>query len=83
MAGRQFRPEQIIKKLREAEVLISKGSTIGQASRTIRVTEQTFYHWRREYGGMGVEQARRVRELEKENARLKGWQPIFLWIMPA
>jgi transposase-like protein len=73
LAGRQFKPEQIINKLREAEVLISKGSTIGQTSRSIRVTEQTYYHWRREYGGMGVEQARRVRELEKENARLKGW----------
>ena len=71
MARRQFRPEQIINKLREAEVLISQGSTIGQASRTIGVTEQTYYRWRREYGGMGVEQARRLRELEKENTRLK------------
>jgi len=71
LARRQFRPEQIINKLREAEVLISQGSTIGQASRTIGVTEQTYYRWRREYGGMGVEQARRLRELEKENTRLK------------
>ena len=71
MARRQFRPEQIINKLREAEVLISQGNTISQASRTIGVTEQTYYRWRREYGGMGVEQARRLRELEKENTRLK------------
>jgi len=67
----QFKPEQIINKLREAEVLISQGSTIGQASRKIGITEQTYYRWRREYGGMGVEQAKRLRELEKENTRLK------------
>ena len=71
MARRVFKPEQIINKLREAEVLISQGSTIGEASRKIGVTEQTYYRWRREYGGMGVEQARRLRELEKENTRLK------------
>ena len=71
MARRQVRPEQIINKLREAEVLIIQGSTIGEASRRIGVTEQTYYRWRREYGGMGVEQARRLRELEKENTRLK------------
>lgn len=71
MARRQFKPEQIINKLREAEVLISQGSTIGQASRKIGITEQTYYRWRREYGGMGVEQAKRLRELEKENTRLK------------
>jgi putative transposase len=71
LARRLFKPEQIINKLREAEVLISQGSTIGEASRKIGVTEQTYYRWRREYGGMGVEQARRLRELEKENTRLK------------
>ncbi len=71
MARRLFRPEQIINKLREAEVLISQGATIGEASRKIGVTEQTYYRWRREYGGMGVEQARRLKELEKENTRLK------------
>jgi putative transposase len=71
LARRQFKPEQIINKLREAEVLISQGSTIGQASRKIGITEQTYYRWRREYGGMGVEQAKRLRELEKENTRLK------------
>ena len=71
MARRLFKPEQIINKLREAEVLISQGSTIGEASRKIGVTEQTYYRWRREYGGMGVVQAERLRELEKENTRLK------------
>jgi putative transposase len=71
LARKTFKPEQIINKLREAEVLISQGSTIGVASRQIGVTEQTYYRWRREYGGMGVEQARRLRELEKENTRLK------------
>jgi putative transposase len=71
LARKQFKPEQIINKLREAEVLISQGSTIGQASRKIGITEQTYYRWRKEYGGMGVEQAKRLRELEKENTRLK------------
>ncbi len=71
MARRQYKPEQIINKLREAEVLISQGNTIGQASRKIGITEQTYYRWRREYGGMGVEQAKRLRELERENTRLK------------
>lgn len=71
MAKRLFRPEQIINKLREAEILISQGATIGEASRKIGITEQTYYRWRREYGGMGVEQARRLKELEKENSRLK------------
>ena len=71
MARKAFKPEQIINKLREAEVLISQGATIGEASRKIGVTEQTYYRWRREYGGMGVEQAKRLRELEKENIRLK------------
>jgi putative transposase len=71
LARKVFKPEQIINKLREAEVLISQGNTIAEASRKIGVTEQTYYRWRREYGGMGVEQARRLRELEKENTRLK------------
>ena len=71
MARRQFKSEQIINKLREAEVLISQGATIGEASRKIGITEQTYYRWRREYGGMRVEQAKRLKELEKENTRLK------------
>jgi transposase-like protein len=71
MGRRSYTPEQIINKLREAEVLLSRGSTVGEASKKIGVTEQTYYRWRREYGGMRVEQAKRLKELEKENGRLK------------
>ena len=63
--------EQIIRKLRAAEVLVSGGQTIGQACRKIGVTDQTYYRWRKEYGGMRVDQAKRLRELEQENIRLK------------
>ena len=71
MAKRSYRPEQIINKLREAEVLLSQGSPAGETSRKIGVTEQTYYRWRREYGGMRIEQVKRLKELEKENAQLK------------
>ncbi len=71
MVRKGFQPEQIIGKLREAEVLLSQGSTVGEASRKLGVTEQTYYRWRKEYGGMRVDQARRLKELEKENSRLK------------
>jgi transposase-like protein len=71
MVREAFKPEQIINKLREAEVLLSQGSTVGEASRKIGVTEQTYYRWRREYGGMRVEQAKRLKDLKKENSRLK------------
>ena len=71
MVRKVFKPEQIINKLREAEVLISQGATVNEASRKLGVTEQTYYRWRREYGGMRVEQAKRLKELEKENTRLK------------
>jgi len=71
MARRSYTPERIINKLREAEVLLSQGSTVGQTSRKIGVTKQTYYRWRREYGGMRIEQVKRLKELEKENARLK------------
>ena len=57
MAKKIYTPEQIINKLREAEILLSQGSNIGEASRKIGVTEQTYYRWRKEYGGMRVEQA--------------------------
>ena len=70
MGRRMFTEEQIINKLREAEVLLSQGETVGEASRRMGVTEQTYYRWRHEYAGMMVEQARRLKELEKENARL-------------
>jgi transposase-like protein len=71
MKKRGYAAEQIIGKLREAEVLLSQGSTVGEASRKLGVTEQTYYRWRREYGGMRLDQARRFKELEKENGRLK------------
>ena len=69
MARKYFLPEQIIGKLREAEVLLSKGFKIAEVSRQIGVTEQTYYRWRKEYGGMRVSQAKRLKEVEKENAR--------------
>jgi len=71
MGRRTFTAEQIIGKLREAEVLLSQGSSVGEACRKLGVTEQTYYRWRKEYGGMRVDQAKRFKELEKENARLK------------
>ena len=71
MARKAFTPEQIINKLREIEVLISQGSTAVEASRKAGVTDQTYYRWRREYGGMRIDQAKRLKELEKENTRLK------------
>ena len=61
-------PEQIINKLREVEIHINQGISIAEASRKIGVTEQTYYIWQREYGGMRVEQARKLKSLEKENA---------------
>ena len=71
MVRKGFKPEQIIGKLREAEILLSLGSRVGETSRKIGVTEQTYYRWSKEYGGMRVEQAKRLKEMEQENARLK------------
>lgn len=71
MARRKYTPEQIISKLREVEVALAQGTTVAVAVRAIAVTEQTYYRWRREYGGLTVEQARRLKELEKENLRLR------------
>jgi len=68
---RNFKPEEIISKLREAEILLSQGKTANQACRQIGVSENTFYRWRKIYGGMKVDQAKRLKDLEKENARLK------------
>ncbi len=58
-------------KLREVEILLNQGANVGEASRKIGVTEQTYYRWRKEYGGMRIEQAKRLKDVEKENARLK------------
>ncbi len=71
MKTNRHTPEQIIGKLREAEVVLAKGGTVGLACKQIGVTEQTYYRWRREYGGLKVEQAKRLKELEKENGRLR------------
>ncbi len=71
MGIKRHTPEQIIAKLREAEVLSSQGITIPQICRRLEVTEQTYYRWRKAYGGMQVSQAKRLKELEKENSRLK------------
>ena len=58
-------------KLREAEILLNQGANVGEASRKIGITEQTYYRWRKEYGGLRTEQAKKLKNLEKENARLK------------
>ena len=71
MVKKRYGAEQIINRLREVEVMLSNGSTIGEASKKIGVTEQTYYRWRKRYGGVKIEQAKRLKELEKENARLK------------
>jgi transposase-like protein len=71
MARKRHTPEQIINKLRQAEVEIANGATIAQVCKKIGVTDQTYYRWRNEYGGMRVDQAKRLKELEKENAQLK------------
>ena len=71
MARKRFTAEQIIMKLREAEVGLAQGQTVGQVCKQIGVTEQTSYRWRKEYGGLRLNQAKRLKVLEKENARLK------------
>ncbi len=71
MARKRFSPEQIIVKLREAEVIESKGLTQVEAAKKLGIAEQTLIRWRKEYGGLRVDQARRFKELEKENIRLK------------
>ena len=71
MSRKRYTPEQIIGKLREAEVALAQGATTGQACRTLGIAEQTFYRWRREYGGLKIEQARRLKALEQENTRLR------------
>ena len=71
MVRKGYTPEQIINKLREAEVLLSQGGTIAVITRKIGVSDHTYYRWRKEYGGMRVDQAQRLKELEQENSRLK------------
>jgi transposase-like protein len=71
MPRKRTTPEQIISKLREAEVLLSQDKTVAQATKQLGVSEQTHYRWRREYSGVRTSQVRKLKELEKENARLK------------
>ena len=71
MARKRFSPEQIITMLREAEVLLNQSNPVAEVCRKLGVSEQTYYRWRKEYGGMRVDQAKRLKELEQENIRLK------------
>ena len=71
MAKKRYKPEQIVTLLRQIEVGIANGKTTPQACKEAEVTEQTYYPWRKEYGGLKLDQARRLKELEKENSRLK------------
>ena len=71
MARKRSTAEQIIIKLREAEVSLSQGKTMGKVCKQMGITEQTYYRWRKEYGGLKMDQAKRLKALEKENVRLK------------
>ena len=71
MPRKSHTTEQIISKLREAEVLLGQGQTVGEICRSFDISEQTYYRWRKEYGGLRTDQARRLKELEKENIQLK------------
>jgi transposase-like protein len=69
--GKRYTAEQIVSKLREAEVELARGLSIVAVAKKLGITDQTYYRWRREYGGLKVDQAKRLKELEQENARLK------------
>ena len=71
MPKKRFSTEEIIHKLREAEVLAAQGRTVADLTRQLGVTEQTYFRWRKEYGGLKVDQAKRLKDLEQENARLR------------
>lgn len=71
MPGKRLTPEQIIGVLRQAELELAQGRTVGEVCRGLGVSEASFYRWRAEYGGLKVDQARRLKELERENTRLK------------
>ena len=68
---RRYTTEQIIRKLREADVLLSQGKSTEEVAKILEISKQTYYRWRKEYGGLDITQAKRLKELEKENARLK------------
>jgi len=71
MKRKKHSPEQIIRKLRQAEAMQSEGKTLGEVCQTLEISEQTFHRWRNQYGGMKAEDAKRLKELEQQNARLK------------
>jgi transposase-like protein len=71
MKGKKYSAEQIVTKLREAEVLLAKGTALAEVCRQLEITDVTYYRWRKEYGGLRVDQAKRLKELEQENTRLK------------
>ena len=71
MARKRYRPEEIIAKLREAEVLLSQGMKVSEVIKQLGIHEVTYYRWRKEYGGMRIDQMKRLKELEKENSRLR------------
>ncbi len=71
MKRKRHTPEQIIRKLHEADAMLAAGKTIGQVAQALQISEQTFHRWRNQYGGMKAEEARRLKELEQENKRLK------------
>jgi len=71
MARKTYKPEEIVAKLRQVDVLVSQGQPVAEAVRSIGVTQFTYYRWRREYGGLKTDQVKRLKELEKENERLR------------
>ena len=71
MPRKTYKPEEVITKLREAEVRLSQGSTVAEVIKALGVSEVTYYRWRKEFGGMKVDQAKKLKDLEKENARLR------------
>jgi transposase-like protein len=71
MSRKRYKPEQIIGMLRQTEVELARGKRIGEVCRSLGVSEQSYYRWRSEYGGLKLDQARRMKDLEKENGRLK------------
>jgi transposase-like protein len=71
MKGKKHSPEQIVRKLQEADAMLAVGKTLGQVCQALEVSEQTFHRWRNQYGGMKAQEAKRLRELEDENRRLK------------
>ena len=71
MKGKKYSAEQIVSKLREADVLIGKGQTVADICRQLQITDVTYYRWRKEYGGLSIDQAKRLKDLETENTKLR------------